>query len=225
MARRATKLPRQSEFPAVTANGYRAPCRVLVGLFDDALASRVRGYLARSAEFELVDPGGGNHPPDVVIVDFAVETGLTAVHGEREARPIALASDCGDSVLLHALQAGAWALLPARPSPFELLATVRQVAAGGCPILAEASRRPGIAATTLTRLRMTAARRSNPLSAREAAILAQVAQGAKNGVIGAILGLREQTVKNYLSGILKKTQTGNRAEAAAVALKNGWLSD
>ncbi|MBI4218606.1 MAG: response regulator transcription factor [Chloroflexi bacterium] len=191
-------------------------------LFDNAIANRIRGYLAQAPDVQIIERGDGESAPDVVIVDFRRDTGLTAVHGAREARPIAL-GPFDDEALLDALQCGAWALLPARPSPFELLATVRRVAMGGCPILAEAATRPRLAGSTLMRLRIASSRPENPLSAREAAILAHVAQGAKNGVIGAILGLREQTVKNYLSGILKKTNTGNRAEAAAVALKNGWL--
>ncbi|MBI4306023.1 MAG: response regulator transcription factor [Chloroflexi bacterium] len=213
----------QSNFAASPVNGHRSTIRVLVALLDNPTASRVRRDLSNAPEVHLLERGDGEDSPQVVIVDYRRETGLTAVHGGREARPVALGPGCDDAAVLDALQYGAWALLPEDPSPSELLAVVRKVAAGECPILADLSRRPEVAGQALTRLRMIASRPGNPLSAREAAILAHVARGAKNGVIGAILGVREQTVKNYLSGILKKTRTGNRAEAAAVALRNGWL--
>ena len=37
------------------------------------------------------------------------------------------------------------------------------------------------------------------------------------------LGLREQTVKNYVTEILQKVGARNRAQAAALAVKHGWL--
>ena len=41
---------------------------------------------------------------------------------------------------------------------------------------------------------------------------------------GEIVGLAEQTVKNYVVKILDKTHTHNRAHAAALAAQRGWLS-
>lgn len=199
------------------------PARVMVALMSDPLSEKLAAYLKQTNEFTLVGSRPGRPgAPDVVIVDYTPGAGITGVHGETGARPVALAHVCDDDALLGALRGGAWALLPGRPSPFEVTAAVRQVAAGECPILGQIARRPTLAATALGRLR-AAAVHPNPLSAREAAILAEVARGAKNGVIGAIFGLREQTVKNYLSGILKKTGAGNRAEAAALAVRHGWL--
>lgn len=190
---------------------------------DQELSTRVRAYVEHAPEIEMVPLGRVDRHVDVSVVEYHPPDRVPSVHGFDSARTVAITGQCSDSALIGALQEGAWALLHARTSPFEFVATVRQVAAGECPILAEIARRPSLAHEMRARLQATAARRSNPLTAREAAILAHVASGAKNGVIGAILGISEQTVKNYLSGILKKTGTGNRAEAAAIAVLNGWV--
>ncbi|MBI2965250.1 MAG: response regulator transcription factor [Chloroflexi bacterium] len=233
------KTHRASASSSRTARGLRAarstssiepseqlsttPVRVVVALMHAPLCERVTACLGRNGVFAVVGSQADRAPaPDVVILDFMPGTGIPAIHGVSSARTIALSSAADDEAYLCALREGAWALLPSRPSPFEVTAVVRQVAAGECPILAQIARRPTLAATALGRLRAAAAH-PNPLSAREAAILSQVAKGAKNGVIGAILGLREQTVKNYLSEILKKTGTGNRAEAAAMAVRHSWV--
>jgi DNA-binding NarL/FixJ family response regulator len=195
---------------------------VLIALFDSSLALRINRYLTARGGFDLVETQNGRTPPaDVAIVDFTPSVGVASLHGVS-ARPVALAPDCDDDSLIAAVRAGAWALLSARPSPFEVTATVRHVAAGQCPILEQIARRPSLAATALVQLR-SAGVHPCPLSAREAAILSEVARGAKNGVIAAILGLHEQTVKNYLSEILRKTGAGNRAEAAALAVRRGWV--
>jgi DNA-binding NarL/FixJ family response regulator len=195
----------------------------MVALIHAPLCERVSAYLGRNGEFMVVGPRTDRAAaPDVVILDLTPGAGIPVIHGASSARPIALSGACDDDAYLGALRGGAWALLPSRPSPFEITAVVRQVAAGECPILAQIARRPTLAGTALSRLQ-AAAVHPNPLSAREAAILSEVARGAKNGVIGAILGLQEQTVKNYLSEILKKTGTGNRAAAAALAVRQGWL--
>lgn len=196
--------------------------RVLIALVDASLSMRINRYLTARGGFSLVEAGSGQSAPvDVAIVDFTPSAGVATLHGGC-ARPVALAADCGDSALLAAMRAGAWALLSDRPSPFEVTATVRQVAAGQCPLLEQIARRPTLAGTAIGQLR-TVGVHPCPLSARESAILAEVAKGAKNGVIAAILGLHEQTVKNYLSEILRKTGAGNRAEAAALAVRHGWV--
>jgi len=223
-ARRGRPLtPAQSSFHQ-EADPPRRPILVVASLIDPDLSARVRAYVENTPGLEMVPVETAGRPVDVSVIEYRPPDRIAMVHGFDSARPIALTGQCTDAALIGALQDGAWALLPTRASSFEFLAAVRQVAGGRCPILAEIANRPSLAHDMRARLQATAAWRSNPLSAREAAILAHVASGAKNGVIGAIFGLSEQTVKNYLSGILKKTGTGNRAEAAAIAVRNGWVT-
>jgi DNA-binding NarL/FixJ family response regulator len=205
-----------------TATGAFERVRVLIALVDSSLSMRINRYLTARGDFILVEARNGQAPPvDVAVVDFTPEVGLASLHGVP-ARPVGLAADCDDSSLLAAMRAGAWALLSDHPSPFEVTAAVGHVAAGQCPILEQIARRPRLAAVALGQLQ-SAGVHPCPLSAREAAILTEVARGAKNGVIAAILGLHEQTVKNYLSEILRKTGAVNRAEAAALAVRHGWV--
>ena len=63
----------------------------------------------------------------------------------------------------------------------------------------------------------------NRLTGHEMAILQLVAQGETSKDIGELVGLGEQTIKNYLVKIFEKTNTRNRAHAVALAAQNGWL--
>ncbi len=63
----------------------------------------------------------------------------------------------------------------------------------------------------------------NRLTDHQMRILQLVAQGETSKDIGELVGLGEQTIKNYLVKIFEKTNTRNRAHAVAFAAQNGWL--
>jgi len=56
------------------------------------------------------------------------------------------------------------------------------------------------------------------LTPREREIVRAVLDGSTNQAIARTLGLREQTVKNYLSSIFDKLRVANRLELALYAL-------
>jgi DNA-binding NarL/FixJ family response regulator len=60
------------------------------------------------------------------------------------------------------------------------------------------------------------------LSARERQVLALLARGMTNKEIAAALFIAEVTARDYVSGIYRKTDAGNRAEAAAWAIRHGY---
>ncbi|HEU5318369.1 MAG TPA: LuxR C-terminal-related transcriptional regulator [Chloroflexota bacterium] len=62
-----------------------------------------------------------------------------------------------------------------------------------------------------------------PLTPREMEILAEVAEGNSNRVIGLRLGISEQTVKNHLAKVLQRLRAPDRTAAVVIALRNGWL--
>jgi DNA-binding NarL/FixJ family response regulator len=64
----------------------------------------------------------------------------------------------------------------------------------------------------------------HPFSPRELEVLTLVAAGLTNKEIAYRLGLSQRTVQFHLNSIFNKTSTGSRTEAAALALKQGWLS-
>lgn len=64
---------------------------------------------------------------------------------------------------------------------------------------------------------------TNPLSPRERAVLALVAQGASNTDVATELGTSASTVKTQLERVFAKTGTRDRAAAVAAALRAGWI--
>jgi DNA-binding NarL/FixJ family response regulator len=64
---------------------------------------------------------------------------------------------------------------------------------------------------------------SDTLTAREAEILALVAQGRSNGEIGRQLFISAKTVSVHVSNILGKLDAAGRTEAAAIARRRGLI--
>ena len=62
------------------------------------------------------------------------------------------------------------------------------------------------------------------LTPREIETLNYVAQGYSNKRISLELGVSEQTIKNYMSGILVKLNADDRTEATVIAIKHGLIS-
>lgn len=62
-----------------------------------------------------------------------------------------------------------------------------------------------------------------PFSARELQVLQLAAQGSTNKEIAYRLGISDRTVQFHLNSIFNKTGTSSRTEAAALAIKNGWI--
>ncbi len=56
----------------------------------------------------------------------------------------------------------------------------------------------------------------------EAALLAHLAAGHSNARIAAIRSRSEKTVRNQLTRLYAKLRVVNRAQAVAVAVRNGW---
>jgi len=111
--------------------------------------------------------------------------------------------------LRRAMDAGvAGYLLKDRPVE-ELVAAVRTVHAGGRAI------DPALA--------VHAWAEPDPLTDRERAVLRLAGDGQTSAGIGAVLGLSEGTVRNYLSEAIGKVGGTNRTEAARIARERGWL--
>ncbi len=61
------------------------------------------------------------------------------------------------------------------------------------------------------------------MTERETEVLRAARGGASVAAIATSLHLSEGPIRNHLSSAIGKTATGNRAEAVAVAVDNGWL--
>ena len=63
----------------------------------------------------------------------------------------------------------------------------------------------------------------SPLTEREREVLASSTDGSTIKEVAGKLYLSEGTIRNYLSTAIKKLGTRNRAEAARLAERKGWL--
>ena len=63
----------------------------------------------------------------------------------------------------------------------------------------------------------------NPLTNRERAILALVAQGQTNAAIGDALFISEKTVKSHLTNVFEKLHAEDRSQAVMTAFKRGYI--
>jgi two-component system, NarL family, response regulator DesR len=135
-----------------------------------------------------------------------------------------------DAAIGQALDAGARAAVPEAMAPALVASTVRRVHLGDCPILGEIAIRPALAASVLERLAVAVSGgdaavgpSDNPLTDRDRLILSAVADGESSEQIATRLNLSGQTVRNYVTTLLHKTGTRTRSQAAALAVKHGWL--
>jgi DNA-binding CsgD family transcriptional regulator len=63
-----------------------------------------------------------------------------------------------------------------------------------------------------------------PLSGRETEVLQLIANGNRNEDVAVRLGIAVDTVKTHLRGILLKLGAANRAHAAAIGIRQGFVS-
>ena len=172
-----------------------------------AEATNGREVVARYAELR----------PDVVLMDLRMPEmdGATAIAAIRLADPgarvIALTMYDGDVDIHRALSAGAAGYLLKGAPGAELMAAIREVAAGRRALPAAVAR---ALAEFTPRI---------DLSAREVEVLRLVAKGLQNSEVARVLGLTAGTVKVHLQHIYRKLGTEDRTEAVTVALQRGYL--
>jgi len=156
--------------------------------------------------------------PDVAVLDIrlpdrsGVEVCREIRSRDEAIRCMMLTSFADDEALFDAIMAGAsgYVLKDIRGS--ELLAAVRDVAAGRSLL------DPVATARVLERLRGGAAKpddRLSSLTEQERRILLLIGEGLTNRVIGERLHLAEKTIKNYVSSLLSKLGMERRSQAAA----------
>jgi DNA-binding NarL/FixJ family response regulator len=204
--------------------------KITVFLLDDHEVVRrgVHELLAAESDIEVVGEAGTAEDalvripaaaPDVAILDVRLPDG-SGVEVCREVRSrnenincLMLTSFADDEALFDAIMAGAsgYALKAIRGS--ELLAAVRDVAAGRSLL------DPAATARVLERLREgnrpAGDERLANLTDQERRILDLIGEGLTNRVIGERLHLAEKTIKNYVSSLLSKLGMERRAQAAA----------
>ncbi|MGB9378516.1 MAG: response regulator transcription factor [Mycobacteriales bacterium] len=158
--------------------------------------------------------------PDVAILDVRLPDGngvsvCRDIRSSIEPPPacLMLTSFSDDEALFDAIMAGAAGYLLKQVKGTDLVGTIRRLAAG------ESLLDPKLTAKVLERLRNPVAEdpRYASLTEQERRILGLIAAGMTNRQIAERMFLAEKTVKNYVSGLLRKLGMQRRTEAAVFA--------
>ncbi|WP_410790367.1 response regulator [Kribbella sp. C-35] len=193
---------------------------------DQAL---VRGALAALLDLEpdlevVSEVGRGdevieaakNARPDVALLDVEMPglDGIEAAAALRAAVPgvrVLMVTTFGrPGYLRRAMEAGAVGFVVKDTPATQLADAVRRVHQGLRVV------DPSLAAETLVA-------GTSPLTGRESDVLRAAREGGTVADIAKELHLSEGTVRNHLSAAIGKTGARTRAEAARIALDNGWL--
>jgi DNA-binding NarL/FixJ family response regulator len=159
--------------------------------------------------------------PDVLLLDLYMPEGdghaVLAALRDAPHRPavVVLTSATEDEHLVRAVRAGATSYLLKTAPAEQVIAAVRDAAAG------TASLSPELLTRLTQALRRPAAPDPlRPLSPREREVLRLIARGHGNRQIARELAIGEQTVKTHVSSILAKLGLQDRVQAAIFALRH-----
>jgi len=155
--------------------------------------------------------------PDIVIMDLSMPVldGVEAtrqIHHDQPDIKILILTTFGTSVdVARAIQAGASGALVKDAGEDELIAALREVAAGGVAFSPE----------------IKSILNENPvppeLTKRQQIILKHTVEGLASDAIAANLGISSYSVNQQLDAIRKKLGAANRTEAVAIALRKHLL--
>jgi DNA-binding NarL/FixJ family response regulator len=206
---------------------------VHLAMSDTDLEKSVLSLLGRNNRFTVV-PGsiGYAADSDVRIIDEIPDIDQLRAFDELDPpKLLYLGFEESDEALIEAVRAGAWSFLSETADSDDLEQAICTLyEATGSPLLeqiassASASEALLHEFSKLQRHEVISEVVHNPLTDSEIELLGLIARGEPSKAIGNIVGLGEQTVKNYVVKIFEKTHTQNRAHAAALAAQRGWLT-
>jgi NarL family two-component system response regulator LiaR len=224
--------------------------RIRIAIVDDHPMVRegLRAFLQLSDDIEIVAEAGTGaealeiaeaEHPDVMLIDLVMPgqyDGVAAIRHIAAKHPdihlIALTSYQERDRMLGAIHAGAISYLQKDVSPEDLMAAIRQAAAGRAvldPAALDALREAQSGAVgqppadPSSRAAHQAGGLVEPLTQREREVLEALAQGMSNKEIAAALGIAEKTVKVHVSHILGKLGVYDRTQALLAASRLGLI--
>jgi len=165
--------------------------------------------------------------PDVILMDL-IMPGVDGIEGTRlclDASPVSkviiLTSKAEDDLVLPAIKAGALSYLLKDVSAADLLAAIRDAAAGKPRLHSMAAERM---------LREVSGskkdlKNQDQISPREMEVLQLIARGLGNKEIGLELFISERTVKTHVTHLLEKLNLRDRTQLAIYALQNKLVAD
>lgn len=171
---------------------------------------RLEDGSAESVQVVLTLTERGAEPPRLALAPDV------AVHGPAL---VVLADSAPRGWAVRAIRAGARAVLASTASGDAIAAAVEATAAGLVVL-------PGDALTEAPATRVGTAApltSTESLTAREAQVLALLAEGLVNKQIAARLGISRHTVKTHLAALFHKLGVSTRAEAVAAGARAGII--
>jgi DNA-binding NarL/FixJ family response regulator len=207
--------------------------RVLVADDEPLIAAGVRTVLESAGDITVVAEAADGraaveetirHRADVAVIDINMPLmdGLSAVAELRRRAPgvraVVLTSFGAEPNVVRALESGTAGFVLKNCLPEELIRAVRAAHGGEAYLSPSVTRMVmGMATAAEPERRQQAADRLAVLSAREADVVALLAEGLSNADIGRHLHMSEATIKTYVSRILTKLGCANRVQAALLA--------
>lgn len=205
--------------------------RVLVVARSPVVRAGLESLLARATDYSVLGaavlPGltgveTGN-APDVIVLALDTERETTLARDLSRDQgistpPLVLIGD--DPVTewgVRALRLGARAVLSQAAGPAELVAAIEAAAAGLVAVP------PELVGSATARTQRAPEAGPQPLSGRELEVLTLLAAGLGNKTIAGRLGISEHTVKSHVTALFGKLAVSTRAEAVAVAVRQGLL--
>jgi DNA-binding NarL/FixJ family response regulator len=197
----------------VTRDGLRAA----LGTADDV---EVVGEASSGEEaVKVVNEVG----PDVVFMDVRMPgmNGIEATRAIRQGNPdtrvILFTVDESRASIAEAIQAGVSGYLLKDVGVDELVSAARLALEGKAVI------HPTLTQAFIEEVRLVDRKPEAPLSRREIEILQRVAYGATTKEVADKLGISPHTVKTHLERIFEKLGANDRAQAVAIAIRQGLV--
>ena len=210
--------------------------KLRVLLVDDHEVVRlgIRALLNQSEGFEVVGEASNAREsieltaeimPDIVLMDIRLP-GMSGIEAceeitqkNKDVKVVMLTSYAEDEMLFAAIRAGTSGYLLKQISSEDLIRSLNSVARGDAALLD-----PMVTQRVFQEVRRAVKEEEASafavLSQQEKHVLMLVSEGKTNREIAKSLFLGERTVRNYVSSILSKLGTSNRAEAAAYAVEH-----
>ena len=158
------------------------------------------------------------HNPDVVLMDLemprmgGVEATRAILEINSDAKIVILTSFKEKELVQTALEVGAISYLLKNVSIKQLAKAIRNAYSGKPTLAPEATE-------ALIQMATEGPQVGYDITERELEVLALIVEGLNNREIAEKLVISRSTVKHHVSNILSKLETGSRAEAAAIAIR------
>ncbi len=214
--------------------------KIQVMIVDDHSITRdgLQALLEQAGEFKVIGQAGDGVEavriapklnPDVIIMDVMMprKDGVDACREVMETLPdtkvLILTAATNEDAVIEAVAAGATGYLQKFSGRDQLLATIRDVAAGELRVPASVVKRvfSGIRGQTEPSNEQDLA----GLSARESEVLTLFSQGLSYAQIGEVKGNSPVTIRNTIYRIERKLGVKTKQEIVVWAVRNGLLDD